>query len=99
MNVWHIEQHAKERGQSLAASANHTDLRIARAEAKRLAGLLGTVHADDVRCSLIAGSTGVVWGNWAGSLFRGKEWMPAGFVKATHKGSHHRMIRLWRLRA
>ena len=96
--VWEIEEHLKERGIKLAASAHHTDLRIAREIAKELARDGREVCADDVREVLAERHPDIEPGNWLGALFRGKEWQAVGFVRSVTAGSHGNRILRWRLR-
>lgn len=91
---------AAERGKARAASAHYRDLQIAREIARDLS-LGGTreVSADDVRRVLKQRHPDISPGNWLGSLFRGSEWAPAGFVKSETPGSHGNRLVLWRRRS
>lgn len=97
--VWEIEERAKEAGIKLAASAHHTDLRIAREIAKELAQGGREVCADDVRAVLAERHPDIDGClNWMGGLFRGKEWHAVGFVRSSTPGSHGNRIVKWRLK-
>lgn len=104
--VWYMpdELAKKERGIKLAASAHHTDLRIAREIAKELARDGREVCADDVRAVLAERHPDIDGNmNWMGALFRERDswgpiWEPAGFVRSVTAGSHGNRILRWRLR-
>lgn len=98
--VWDFpEERKKERGIKLAASAHHTDLRIARAIARELGADGSEVWADKVRVVLAERHPDIEPGNWLGALFRGKEWRPVGFVRSSTPGSHSNRLVAWKLRA
>lgn len=93
------ETRARDRGMRVAASAHHTDLRIARQIAREvyLSGCL-PICADDVRATMLRRFPDTQWGNWAGSIFTGGEWTFAGYTKSTAPGSHGNLLRTWRLK-
>lgn len=95
----HPEERAKVRGQRIAASAHHTDLRLAREIARDLGRDGREVCADDVRAAVLARWPDTAWGNWAGSIFAGREWMAVGLTRSTAEGSHANLLRTWRLKA
>lgn len=93
-----FEARAAERGKALAASAHNRDLQLARSIARELAADGREVWADLVRfeCERRP-ELGIVWGNWAGSLFAGGEWRFVRFTRSTAPGSHANLLRTWRL--
>jgi hypothetical protein len=54
-----------------------------------------TVDADQIRARFEELRPGC-WGNWAGAIFRGKEWEMVGWTVSTRPESHARAIRIWR---
>lgn len=93
------ERKAKDRGMRVAASAHHTDLRLAREIARELGQDGEEVWADLVRVEMLMRFPDVAWGNWAGSIFTGGEWAFVGYTKSTAPGSHSHLLRLWVLKA
>ena len=92
------EDKAKVRWKALSASAHYRDLQIAREIAFKLGQQRNMTTSDDVRYEMSLKFPDTVFGNWMGSVFERDIWIPCGFVKAVHKGSHSRMIRVWMLR-
>lgn len=86
------ELFAKIHGQELAASAHEAELAMARDMAIKISALKGEVTIDDIRDNLPR----VEFGNWAGSIFKGSEWVCIGFAQARHKNSHARIVRRWK---
>ena len=79
---------------------NHADLlelarKLARIEAMKRNGR--QITADHVRLAFEKLRPGQ-WGNWAGSIFRGKEWRVAGFTESTIPSNHARVTRIWEYR-
>ena len=100
----HEEQARKEAGKKKramrgSAALNAPHLRIARDAARRVLARDGTSDADRVR--LLLESEGIElshWSGWSGSIFHGdpaRKWEAVGWVKAKHKGSKCRPIRVW----
>lgn len=58
----------------------------------------GLCTVDDVRDLLKRQGYSFAFGNWAGSIFRAREWEYSGSVLSRHVGSHARRISVWRLR-
>ena len=56
----------------------------------------GVVNADEIR--LVADNNGIAphHPNAWGAIFRGKEWVPVGFMQSEHPSNHGRVIRTWR---
>jgi hypothetical protein len=98
--VWDIpaEVKARDRGMRLAASAHNRDLELAREIARELGADGSHVWADRVRVVLAERHPDITPGNWLGSLFRGKEWEPKGFVYSRTPGSHSNRLVRWALR-
>lgn len=93
------EQKARDRGVRLAANAHNRDLALAREVARELGRDGRVICADDVRFEVMRRpELGIVWGNFAGSLFTGGEWSFVGYTKSTAPGSHSNLLRTWRLR-
>lgn len=86
----------KKRGMAVSAAKNAEYLAEARAVARTILHRDGTVDVARVRDELRG--TGVVWGNWAGSIFKEAGWVPTGrWIKARHAKGHARMVREWTL--
>ena len=92
------EIEARDRGMELAADLGESHLETCRALARMIA------RKRNGYCSIVevreaAGWKGldIVWGNWVGSIFKEACWKPAGFQPTKHKGSHARVVRVWRL--
>ena len=98
--VWELpEDKAKRTGMARAASAHHTDLRIARDIARELAAGGKQVSADDVRAALAERHPDITGPfDFMGSCFRGKEWIPIGFTKSRTPGSHSNRLLIYRLK-
>jgi len=90
-----LELKLKNEGMSLAASANREWLERARQIARTLTSAHGEVTIDDVRARWIYS---IPFGNWAGSVFKGGEFVCVGYQETEHKGSHGRIIKVWTLR-
>jgi hypothetical protein len=88
----------KEEGMALAAD-NSNILPYAQNLATLYAeNHVGRCTADDVMRQLTAEQIKRL-GNAAGSLFKGKQWTPAGiWVQSQRKTNHGRWIRVWRLK-
>lgn len=101
-HLWNPEAEiaARDRGMALAAAKNSADLEIARTYARRVARRTGgLVDIDGVRAALEADGCELIWGNWAGSVFKDPlTWAPAGIKRCIHPGGHARLIRIWKLR-
>jgi hypothetical protein len=85
------ELNLKAWGIEATASAHEPELRLAQDMALKIAALKGEITVDDVRESL----PNLAFGNWAGSIFKGKEWVCVGFIPSRHKNSHARIVRVW----
>lgn len=97
--VQQIEAKAAERGKARAAAAHNRDLELARQIARELGRDGRVLCADDVRFEAERRpELGIVWGNFAGSLFVGREWAFVGYTKSTAPGSHSNLLRTWRLK-
>ncbi len=99
--VWEIaepEARAAERGKSIAASAHHTDLRLAREIALELGRNGQIVTADDIRRVLAERWPDIEPGNWLGAVWERKVWAPVGFAYSRTKGSHGNRIVQWRIK-
>lgn len=93
------ERLAADRGKARAAAAHNRDLILARQIARELGSDGRELCADDVRFAVQARPhLGIVWGNWAGSIFAGEEWIFAGYTKSRAEGSHGNLLRSWRLK-
>ncbi len=101
----HEEQARKEAGKKKramrgSAALNAPYLRIARDAARRVLARDGTSDADRVRLLLESEGTELQWnGGWPGSIYQSdpaRKWEAVGWVKAKHKGSKCRPIRVWR---
>jgi hypothetical protein len=92
------EQAKKAQGIAIAESNNKRELQLARDCAERLAraSRYGTTDADEVRATLEAEGHTLVWGNWAGAIFRGPRWSRQGDKASTHEGGHGRRVGVWR---
>lgn len=92
---------AKERGMIQAANNKKSLLEFARKGARKIARgrLSRECTADDVQQYLVDNNISVhALGSAAGSLFKGKEWIPTDrMVKSTRVHSHGRLIRVWKL--
>lgn len=90
----------KRAGMKRAAANKNELLTLAREIAVELAGILGTVTADDVQLELHRrGHSTTSLGNAAGSLFLGGQWQWTGeFKKSVRAISHGNLLRCWRLR-
>jgi len=94
-----LELFRKDHGMSLAAERNIVMLQEARSIAKWLSNLYGEISIDDVRAHSEKHDLKIDFsGNWVGSVFKESCWQFVGFRKATHKNSHARMIRVWKLK-
>lgn len=90
------ELHLKAHGQESSAAPHELELERARHIARLIAQDRGKVSMNEVREALPS----MEWGNWAGSLFKGQEWVPTGeYVPARYKGAHARVVRVWKLKA
>ncbi len=100
------EREARDKGMGLAAEKDAEYLRVARDTAEGISrsrhfleGWNGEVSINDVRESLDSWIVpGIVWGNWAGSIFKVKQWERVGYTQARHEGSHARVVGVWRLK-
>lgn len=90
-----FEEAQKEKGKALAAGKNDAILARFRAIAEDLFFSGNTVSIEDVRREAGYLQLAYTPGNWMGSVFSDGNWVPAGFAKATHKGSRGRMVRTW----
>lgn len=84
----------KDCGKEMAARPHEAELRAAQALAVKIATIKEEVTIDDVREAM----PGHEFGNWAGSVFKGPQWIACGVEPARHEGSHARLIRKWKLR-
>lgn len=91
------EERAKTRGMRVAASAHHTDLRLAREIARELGRDGSEVCADDLRIALAQQHPECLQGclNYLGSVFKGPGWRFAGYVKSRTRGSHGNRLCSW----
>jgi hypothetical protein len=55
----------------------------------------GRVTIDDVRSRARVERPDIIFGSWAGAIFRGSLWRCVGYTHATHEGSHARLLRVW----
>ena len=96
----HVEAGKKKRAMRGSAALNAGYLRIARDAARRVLARDGDSDADRVRLLLDSEGTELShWSGWSGSIFHGDpdyKWEAIGWVKAKHKGSKCRPIRVWR---
>lgn len=93
------EERAKIRGQRRASSARHRDLALARSIARELAQDGRVLCADDIRFeALRRPELGIVWANFAGSIFTGPEWAFVGYTQSTAPGRRASAIKTWRLK-
>lgn len=91
---YELELHKKAWGMEASANANESLVSRAREHALFLARMNGEVSIDDVRDSM----PGVEFGNWAGSVFKSKDFVFTGkWLASRHKGSHARPVRVWQL--
>lgn len=81
-------------GMESSAAPHQQELDMARDAAIKIAAEKGEVTIDDVREYLPK----LEYGNWAGSVFKGPEWVCVGFIPSRHKNSHARIIRVWKRR-
>jgi len=83
----------------VAASHNPDPLEVARQAARDVARRRGDRSCSivDVRAELADRGIELEWGNWAGSIFKEEGWHPVGITQTQHKGSHARVVRVWRL--
>lgn len=93
--VWDVEEKAKRRGKSLAASAHYRDLILARNTAVELAKNQVPISADDVRAEMARTFPETDWGPWAGNLFSGDGWRPVGVKLSTAPGRRRGLVRTW----
>ena len=91
------ERRDRDRGMALAAAKNNGQLEVVRGVAIELGANGWPMSIEDVREQCARRGLKIVWGNWAGSVFKGGPWVPVGYVQARHKGSHARVVRVWRL--
>ena len=94
------EERAKEQGKKLAASARHTDLRLARGIALELAKSGLPVSGDDVRRVLAERHPEALEGNlnYLGAVWERSKWVAVGRIKSKTAGSHSNDLRTWVLR-
>ena len=99
------EELARERGMARSAERHASILEQAReaalhvAQNRARAGQPAHCTIEDVRQRLDDQGVEFTAGNWMGSVFRGRRWVFTGqWAKASHEGSHSRMVRVWRLR-
>ena len=81
-------------GMKLAADANRQWLNRARSLALALGSIQEFVSIEDIRAEWPYEN--VPFGNWAGSIFKGGDWEYVRHIKATHKGSHGRVVSVWK---
>lgn len=95
-----LSREAKARDRGMELAADHGAAQLARC--RRIAFAIGVRDGEcsivEVRDEAAAQGLEITWGNWAGSIFKEPHWRPAGFKHARHKGSHARVVRVWRLR-
>lgn len=92
-------QKRKEIGQQLAATANQSDLEIARSIAREICRRVGTVTADDVGQVLKQRHGIKSLGPVAGSLFKTGEFEHTGdYRKSKRVKNHARLLFVWRLK-
>ena len=95
-----IEAGKKERAMRGSAALHATWLRIARTEARLILKQDGTADADRVRLSLESkGTEFAYWSGWSGSIFPADpayQWTAIDWVKAKHKASKNRPVRVWK---
>ena len=89
----HTQLELKAMGMKLAADANRQWLAKARIIAKGIAVVQDVVSIEDIRAEW---PFDVPFGNWAGSIFKGGDWEYVRHIKATHKGSHGRVVSVWK---
>ena len=81
----------------IAAEARALELKMAQDIAldiaRRNPGI--AISINDVRLEL---PVGLDLGNASGSVFKGAEWIPAGFTQVKHSSGHARIVRTWRLK-
>ncbi len=89
------EQEKKRRGMDLAAGKNDALLQLFRKMAIALSKDGEPVSIEDVRA--IAEVEGLEYtpGNWMGSVFKGDNWKPYGWIPCRHRESHGRHVRTW----
>ncbi len=96
------EQKARDKGMGLAAEKNAEYLAQAREVARDLGEFWAKVgkgiSINHVRECCEDQSWEIVWGNWAGSIFKGKQWERVGYTQARHEDSHARVVGVWRLK-
>lgn len=102
------EEKAKEAGIAKSAAKNSKFVEAARIVADRLGAVMDDISIDDVRQFMddpafmekvgLAELGPVVWGNWAGSVFKEEKWEFVGMTRCDHKGGHRRKVSRWRLR-
>ena len=103
LSVWDLpEERAKKTGMARAESANHTNVRLARAVAKELCAGGRVICADDVRVALAERHPEALESdgkkrNWLGSVFQTEDFRPVGMVRSKTPGSHGNLIRTWTL--
>jgi hypothetical protein len=92
----------KLKGMSKSAEKHKNELaavqQLARFMARTQEYRFGGLSIEDVRRAVHLAGNEWELGNAAGSVFKGKEWEMAGWVKAKHPDAHGRMVRLWRLK-
>ncbi len=92
------EREARDEGMELAAEKNAEYLAQARGVAFEIAQRGLEISINLVRDQCVLDFPDIVWGNWAGSIFKGKQWERVGYTQARHEGSHARVVGVWRLR-
>ncbi len=91
------ETEARDLGMRMAAKRRKRWLLAARHAADTLAQVTSNpISIEDVRRTLR--STGVYFeaGNWMGSVFKTKDWLPVSWIPTSHVGGHRRYVRTWR---
>ena len=88
---------AAENGMSFAARNQLSALEMARRIAVEMANRYGTANADDVGLQLIERGYPAT-GPWAGSIFKGDQWIFTGDrVRSKRISNHGRELKVWRL--
>ena len=85
-------QQLKLDGMLLAASKHKESLKAAQFIAQLLGAKQDTVSINDVR-RYVQGLD-----NASGSVFRGGDWQPVGWVETEHDEGHARPVRCWRMK-
>jgi len=92
-----LGDHLKQQGLNLVEENNANFVETMRSVARRLARHNGSVTTDDLRAEACRLNLKPESPNAWGSILRGKEWFPTGYIKSSWPTNHSRRITIWKL--